>query len=213
MKSIIDRQLSTIGQGRFGLSSFGERSARFQAEVLARSWRRLGEWHPARLELLQEEASEPLPPRTPPQVKFDLDLTLVLKGLQEERKRARGQKEKESGQAMEKMLERVMLRERDSLTRGGVQKITIQSGASSQPEGVRWTVGGQPSQPAPPLATGVGSQRTMSPDITYRTRPPAASAPPVRPPALGDRELRKAADKIYRMIEGRLRHELRRSGR
>ena len=50
-------------------------------------------------------------------------------------------------------------------------------------------------------------------DITYHAKPPAEAAQPAQPAALSDRELRRAADKIYRMIEERLRRELRRSGR
>lgn len=50
-------------------------------------------------------------------------------------------------------------------------------------------------------------------DITYRAKPPAEAAPPVQQATLSDRELRRAADKIYRMIEERLRREMRRSGR
>ena len=53
----------------------------------------------------------------------------------------------------------------------------------------------------------------QTPNITYHAKPPAAPAPPVQPAALSDRELRRAADKIYRMIEERLRREMRRSGR
>ena len=50
-----------------------------------------------------------------------------------------------------------------------------------------------------------------APSISYRT--PAGPDRQPQPAALSERELRRAADKIYRMIEERLRRELRRNGK
>ena len=52
-----------------------------------------------------------------------------------------------------------------------------------------------------------------TPHIVFKEQAPKETAQPPQAPRLSDSELRRAADKVYHMIEERLRKELRRSGR
>ena len=60
--------------------------------------------------------------------------------------------------------------------------------------------------------TAPGAVPKAAPIVFRENKQPEAQHP-AAPARLSDSELRRAADKVYRMIEDRLRRELRRSGK
>ena len=79
--------------------------------------------------------------------------------------------------------------------------------AGAAPGGmIQWT--------APGAQTAAPDVTTRPASIQYREKaePEGQPASP-RAPVLSEAEVQKTADKVYRIIEGRLRRELRRSGK
>lgn len=132
--------MAVLDQDGVGLSAFGVRSALFGAEVLQRSRRQLGAWGPVPLDLLEEEPEASAP------VNVNLDLTLELKNLREERKKTREEKkeQKRQIQALEKRVERVVLREQTLRVQEETQQITIQAGEIGRSHTIQVT---RPSAP------------------------------------------------------------------
>lgn len=73
-----------------------------------------------------------------------------------------------------------------------------QQTAGTQPGQIEWTAPGAMPKAAP---------------VIFRENRQPETQRPAAPARLSDSELRRAADKVYRMIEERLRRELRRSGK
>ena len=84
------------------------------------------------------------------------------------------------------------------------------TGAQGKPAGgrtVQWTAPGA-------IPPGTGDVTTRPAAVQYRQRPEREEHSPARnQPVMTDAEVRRTADKVYRIIEERLRKELRRSGR
>ncbi|MDE7244416.1 MAG: hypothetical protein K2O18_10675, partial [Oscillospiraceae bacterium] len=140
MKSIAVTRpnMAVLQQDRMGLSSFGMLSALFGEEILRRSQRRLGIWRPVPLELLEEEAASLSGQQ---QLSVNLDLTLFLKSLHEEQRKAQQEKreKKESDRTIEKLLERMTVREQTLRVREGTQQINIQAAALGRNHTIRVT--------------------------------------------------------------------------
>jgi len=85
------------------------------------------------------------------------------------------------------------------------------TGALSQENGekmIQWTAPGLEQQATPGLSQWTAPGLSQQPaELSFRQQGPAAPAPA---PGLSDRELRQAADRVYQIIEDRLRQERRR---
>ncbi len=85
-----------------------------------------------------------------------------------------------------------------------VQKTILPSGTTASPRQITWTAPG--AMPGQPARTASGPA-----EISFK-EPRQAEENEYRTP-ISDAELQRTADKVYRLIEERLRRELRRSGR
>ena len=123
--AVIKPDMVVLRRDRIGLSSFGMLSALFGEEILQRSRRRLGFWRPAPLELLEipEQKAEAA------KVGVRLDMTLLLKTLREEQRAAQSQEKRENARTVEKLVERVILREQAQRVQERTQQINIQAGS------------------------------------------------------------------------------------
>ena len=87
---------------------------------------------------------------------------------------------------------------------------SIRTSFQGKPAGgrtVQWTAPGA-------IPPGTGDVTTRPAAVQYRQRPEREEHSPARnQPVMTDAEVRRTADKVYRIIEERLRKELRRSGR
>lgn len=139
MKSIAVTKpdMAVLSQDRLGLSSFGMLSALFGQEILQRSQRRMGFWRPEPLELLEDEPEQQAAGQGG--VNINVDMTLLLKSLREEQKGLREQEKKEKAQAMERLVERVVLRERTEHVQERTQQINIQASAIGRSHTIRVT--------------------------------------------------------------------------
>ena len=156
--------LKTAGAG---LSPFGMLSALFGQEVLRRSRYGPGNYRPAPLELLEEERPAPAV-RSAPEVKLDLDLTLIIKALKEEQKKEREQDRRETAQAAQRVLERVLRREEKLRAQETTRYIILQSGLTAR-GGTVGAIG--PVQGAPLGAAVYGGQNQgVPPDIAVSGR-------------------------------------------
>ncbi|MBR1659238.1 MAG: hypothetical protein IJ705_02850, partial [Oscillospiraceae bacterium] len=130
MKSITVTKpnMAVVGQERMGLSPFGLLSALFLKELAGRTGLEIGEaYRPLKLELLEEEAPErerAAPGKT--EIHVDLDLNVALKTLREELKK---EKKQPALSAEQRILERVILREREMrVVEAEKRRVVIQSG-------------------------------------------------------------------------------------
>ena len=74
---------------------------------------------------------------------------------------------------------------------------------------IRWTAPGV----QPPGAVPAGSGDSVHRPAQIQWKSPGQDLQPSPPQPLGEAEIRKTADRVYHLIEERLRRELRRSGR
>ena len=123
--------LSAEGGMKSALSPFGLLSALFTAELARRASQRIGEYRPLSLAFAEEQAAENSEPLPAPEVHLDLDVNLVLKLLREERKKEKD--EKKTPTVGERIIERVLLRERELRAAGTeTRRVIIQNGGRRQ---------------------------------------------------------------------------------
>lgn len=127
--AVIKPDMVVLRRDRIGLSSFGILSALFGEEILQRSRRRLGFWRPASLELLEVPEQKAGAGREAGRVGVHLDMTLLLKALREEQRAAQSQEKRENARTVEKLVERVILREQAQRVQERTQRINIQAGS------------------------------------------------------------------------------------
>ncbi len=97
------------------LSPFGLLSQLFTAELARRSEQTIGSYRPMQLAYLEEPESEAQ--SSAPEIHFDLDINLLLDRLRKDGKRDEKEKNEKQGQAAaERILERVILREKEIRT-------------------------------------------------------------------------------------------------
>ena len=99
---------------------------------------------------------------------------------------------------------------KELLDNAGVQDTVVQvpftgqAGAPSAPKKITWT--------APAIANPVQRARMNDPmDLTFKEHTQTEETP--WKPSVSDAEIERTADRVYRVIEERLRRELRRCGR
>ena len=106
------------------LSPFGLLTQLFTAELVRRNEHATGMYRPMQLAFLEDEGNEALP--APPEIHFDLNVDLIVNRLM---KQAQEEKKKENKTSTQRILERVILREREiRTTYPETRRIVIESG-------------------------------------------------------------------------------------
>ena len=138
--TVINPNMATLGQERMELSPFGLLSRLFTLELSDRVRREEGLWQQLPLEFLEDgerDASDQASPA--PEIYLNLDLKILTKALREEQKRnseKKGKEEKKDDQkspaaytAQQRILERILLRERELRIReANIARLLIQTG-------------------------------------------------------------------------------------
>ena len=116
-----------LGQNKTGLSPFGILSALFTRDIMERSEQQIGWYEPLPLQFLedgeQEEEQAPVP-----KINLTFDLEVLLKAIREERKKDE-KAEKAPKTPEQRILERIILRERETVIRdSSARRIILESG-------------------------------------------------------------------------------------
>ena len=157
MKSIAITKpdMATLGQNPNGLSCFGLLSELFIKELSARTRNGIGAYRPLSLFYLEDEEEEETP-SAPPEITLNFDLKVVLDAIRrqneadakrqekKEKPSAQEKPEKKSKQPLERIIERVIIRERElKISTEHTNRLILQSPQR------RWEIGPMSLRPAP----------------------------------------------------------------
>ena len=119
--------MGVLGQNRTGLSPFGILSALFTRDILDRTEQQIGWYEPLSLQFLEDGEEEERQTR-PPEITLKFDLDVLLKTIREQQMKNEAE-EKSPKTPEQRILERIVLREREVVVRdAGSRRIILQSG-------------------------------------------------------------------------------------
>ena len=173
-----------LGQNKTGLSPFGILSALFTREIMERGEQQIGWYEPLHLQLLEDgEQEEEQPPAPQINVKFDLDV--LLRAIREEQDKDE-KPDKTPKTPEQRILERIILRERETVIRDSSTRRIILEGGGRR-------IGLAARMPRSPGSTLIRRQTDRIFTASAETSVPAAEAE------------RRTADPVTRSPDGTVR--------